>query len=51
MVLELEPKMLENNFFWEKVVWDWLFCSKPRYPELGLIPRIGTETRLTSKIF
>jgi len=25
MVLELEPKMLENNIFWEKVVWDWLF--------------------------
>jgi hypothetical protein len=25
--------------------------SKPIYPELGLIPRIGIETRLTSKIF
>ncbi len=24
--------------------------SKPSYPELGLIPRIGIETRLTSKI-
>jgi hypothetical protein len=26
-------------------------CSKPRYPELGLIPRIGIETRLTSQLF
>jgi hypothetical protein len=26
------------------------FGSKPSYPELGLIPRIGIETRLTSKI-
>jgi hypothetical protein len=27
MVLELEPKMLENDIFLGKVVWDWGFIG------------------------
>jgi hypothetical protein len=66
-ILESKPEPRHGSRIGTKNVGKWYFFgksglglgvhrqftvgSKPSYPELGLIPRIGIETRLTSKIF